>query len=150
LEARAGRSGADALSDRFLIDECLTFGLVAVAMERGFQADYVSHLGKRGWSDWNLVSYALDNDYVLVTNNRRDFLKEYAKVDLHNGLIIIVPDTKRPHQQLLFGRVLDAVSNRNDDLVNKLVEVLLDGSVRVRDWTSQDHDVGHILAPKWD
>jgi hypothetical protein len=66
--ARIGRirrtARAGALSDRFLIDECLSVGLVAVAKERGFQADYIAYLGKSGWSDWNLVSYALENDYI--------------------------------------------------------------------------------------
>ena len=138
------------MSDRFLIDECLSVGLVAVAKERGFQADYVAYLGKSGWSDWNLASHALENDYIFVTNNRRDFLKEYTKTDLHNGLIIIVPDTKRADQQRLFGKALDVVSKRNDDLVNKLIEVLLDGSVHIRDWTGQNHDIGHISSPKWD
>ncbi len=116
---------------------------------KGFQADYVSYIGKSGWSDWNLASYALENDYVFVTNNRRDFLKEYAKIDLHNGLIIIVPDTKRAEQQRLFAKVLDVVSKRNDDLVNKLIEVLLDGSIHIKDWSSQDHDIGHISNPEW-
>jgi hypothetical protein len=138
------------LSAGFLIDECLSASLVAVAKERGFQADYVAYIGKSGWSDWNLASYALENDYIFVTNNRRDFLKEYAKVDLHNGLIIIVPDTKRADQQRLFGKVLDVVSKQNDDLVNKLIEVLLDGSVHIKDWMSHDHDIGHISRPKWD
>jgi len=96
-----------------------------------------------------LASYALENDYVFVTNNRRDFLKEYAKIDLHNGLIIIVPDTKRAEQQRLFAKVLDVVSKRNDDLVNKLIEVLLDGSIHIKDWSSQDHDIGHISNPEW-
>ena len=137
------------MSGRFLIDECLSFGLVAVAKERGFQADYVTYIGKSGWADWNLASYALENDYIFVTNNRRDFLKEYAKIDLHSGLIIIVPDTKRADQQRLFAKVLDVVSIRNDDLVNKLIEVLLDGSVHIKDWTSQDHDSGHISGPQW-
>ena len=96
-----------------------------------------------------MASYALENDYVFVTNNRRDFLKEYAKINLHSGLIIIVPDTKRADQQRLFVKVLDVVSMRNDYLLNKLIEVLLDGSVHIKDWTSQDHDVGHISSPQW-
>jgi predicted nuclease of predicted toxin-antitoxin system len=115
---KGGCNRIDALSGRFLIDECLSVGLVALAKERGFQADYVTYIGRSGWSDWNLASYALENDYIFVTNNRRDFLKEYAKIDLHNGLIIIVPDTKRADQQRLFAKVLDVVSERNDDLVN--------------------------------
>ncbi len=43
---------------------------MAVAKERGFQADYVTYIGKSGWSVWNLASYALENDYIFVTNNR--------------------------------------------------------------------------------
>jgi predicted nuclease of predicted toxin-antitoxin system len=141
--------GIALLSGRFLIDECLSASLVAVAKERGLQADYVTYIGKSGWSDWNLASYALENDYVFVTNNRRDFLKEYAKLDLHNGLIIIVPDTKRADQQRLFAKVLKVVCERNDGLVNKLIEVLLDGSVHIKDWTSRDHHIGHISSPEW-
>jgi hypothetical protein len=37
------------LNGRFLIDECLSAALVAVAKERGFQADYVTYIGKSGW-----------------------------------------------------------------------------------------------------
>ena len=109
------------MSSRFLIDECLSVGLAAVAKEKGFYADYVTYIGKSGWSDWSLVSYALENDYIFVTNNRRHFLREYAKIDLHSGLIIIVPDTKRGDQQRLFARVLEVISERNNDLVNKLI-----------------------------
>jgi hypothetical protein len=121
-----------------------------LAKERGVQADHVAYIGKSGWPDWNLAAYALNNDYVFVTNNRRDFLKEYMKVDLHSGLIIIVPDTKRADQQVLFATVLDLVASRNDDLVNLLVEVLPDGSVHCREWTAQNHDIGHVSNPRWD
>jgi predicted nuclease of predicted toxin-antitoxin system len=55
------------LRDHFLIDECLSGGLVAVAKARGFEADYVPHIGKGGWHDWNLVPFAVDNDYIVVT-----------------------------------------------------------------------------------
>lgn len=137
------------LSERFLIDECLSVGLVALAKERSFQADHVAHIGKSGRSDWNLAAYAVENGFIFVTNNRRDFLKEYAKLDLHSGLIVIVPDTKRADQQRLFGKVLDILSKRNDDLVNKLIEVLLDETVYIRDWTSQNHAIQHILSPEW-
>jgi predicted nuclease of predicted toxin-antitoxin system len=133
LVENARFSRAYTLNGRFLIDECLSVGLVAVAKELGFQADYVAYLGKSGWPDWNLISFALQNNYIFVTNNRRDFLREYAKVDLHNGLIVIVADTKRTDQQRLFVKVLDVVTEPNDDLVNKLIEVLVDGSVHVRD-----------------
>jgi hypothetical protein len=92
----------------------------------------------------------VENDYVVVTNNRRDLLKEYLKLDVHGGLVIILPAVKRADQQRLFGRVLESIADRNDDLINKVVEVLPDGTVHIREWTSEDHDIGHISKPQWD
>ena len=31
-----------------------------------------------GWKDWNVVRYASDGDFVLVTNNASDFRQLYA------------------------------------------------------------------------
>lgn len=137
------------MTDKLFIDECLSTALVAVAKNRGIIADYGPYVGKRGWQDWNIVPFALENDYVVVTNNRRHFLKEYDKLDLHNGLLIIVPNVEREDQIRLFEIALDAALGLGDDLVNKVVEVLRDGSVHIREWTSREHDIGHIDNPKW-
>jgi len=110
LERKSDAVESLKLIGKFLIDECLSVGLVAVAKARGHHADHVAHLGKSGWQDWNLVPFALANDYVLVTNNRADFLTRYAKLDVHNGLIIIIPNLKRADQNRLFDRALDVVS----------------------------------------
>jgi predicted nuclease of predicted toxin-antitoxin system len=136
------------LTERFLIDECLSGKLVAVAKAYGYQADYVTHLGKAGWQDWNLVRFAVANDYIIVTDNRKDFLKEYAKLDVHAGLVIILPKGRRNEQMALFQKALEIFMARNADLVNKLVEVARDGSVHIRDWHAADHDIGHIVDPK--
>ena len=37
----------------------------------------------------------------------------------------------------------------NDGLTNKIMEVLDDGSVHIRDWGAGDHDQGHIGDPEW-
>jgi len=132
------------LRDRFLVDECLSVSLVALAKERGIAADHVGWLGKAGWQDHNLVPLVLENDYIFVTNNRRHFLREYAKLELHNGLVVIVPAVER-----LFESALDAFANVKDGFVNKIVEILLDRSVHVREWTSKDHDIRHISHPGW-
>lgn len=134
---------------RFLIDECLSPALVATAKARNFDADHVTYIGKAGWQDWNLVPFAVANDYVIVTNNRRDFLKEYARLDLHGGLVILIPFVDRDRQIALFAKVLDVLLLRNDDLVNRLVEVLEDGTVHVMDWSAGDADTGHIDDPDW-
>jgi len=132
--------------ERLLIDECLSQGLLAVAKERGLQADHVVWLGKSGMQDWNLVPFALDHDYVFVTNNRRDFLKEYARLAVHDGLIIVVPMVERDEQIRLFGLALDRAQSL-PDTVNKLIEVFADGDVRVRDWSEQDNDPNYAVTP---
>lgn len=137
------------LKGRFLIDECLSPALVAIAKARNFEADHVIYIGKAGWQDWNLVPFAVTNDYVIVTNNRRDFLKEYAKLDIHGGLVILIPFVEREQQITLFTKVLDVLDSRNDDLVNMLVEVLDDGTVHLTDWSSDGADTSHIDDPKW-
>lgn len=134
---------------RFFIDECLSAALAATAKERGLPADFGPHIGMAGWQDWNIARFAFENDYIVVTNNRRHFLREYLKYDLHNGLIVIVPNLDRDLQMDLFSRVLDYLSEMNELPVNKLVEVLEDGSIHVREWTSDDHDISHISAPNW-
>lgn len=140
------------LRERFLIDECLSGELVATAKARGYDADYVPHIGKGGWQDWNLVPFAIANDYILVTLNRRDFLKQHANFGVHPGLVILIPqapNNKKPHQAELFERALDALASMNRDLMNKVLEVLQDGSVHIRDWNAENHDIGHIANPKW-
>lgn len=138
--------------NRFLIDECLTSDLVAVAKSRGYDAAYVPHIGKGGWQDWNLVPFAVNNDYIIVTVNRRDFLKQHAKFDIHPGLVILIPEPRkdtRLDQVRLFEKALQALGTMNEDLTNKIMEVLEDGTVHIRSWDADEHDVGHINNPKW-
>jgi hypothetical protein len=56
-----------------------------------------------------------------------------------SGLIVIKEKEK----------ALDVYVAMNDDLVNKVMEVRADGSVHVREWNADDHDIGHINNPKW-
>lgn len=137
------------MTDRLFIDECLSAALVAVAKGKGVIAEYGPYIGKGGWQDWNIVPFALENNYIIVTNNRRHFLEEYLELDLHNGLIIIVPNVERADQIRLFGIALDATLELGDHVVNKVVEVLRDGSIHIREWTSNEHDMGHIDNPRW-
>ncbi len=102
---------------KLLIDECLSRRLVGVARTRGLEADHVVWLGKGGMLDRHLIPFAVNLDYPLVTNNRRDFLKAYAGLPLHDGLIVIVPMVARAEQVRLFGLALDAIE-RAPDTVN--------------------------------
>jgi hypothetical protein len=70
--------------------------------------------------------YAAEGNFVLVTNNATDFREIYATTALHAGLIIIVPNLGRAMQAALFRTALGAVT-MPDDLVNRVLEVSLDG-----------------------
>jgi hypothetical protein len=122
---------------------------VAAAKERGLLADFGPHIGMAGWQDWNIARFALEHDFIVVTNNRRHFLREYLKYDLHSGLVVIVPNLDREIQVDLFGRVLDHLADMNDYPVNRLIEILEDGSIHECEWTSADHDISHIQTPSW-
>ena len=87
---------------RFLIDECLTVRLVSIAVEEGYAAQHVAHVGKAGWKDWHVLEYARTGDFVLVTNNATDFRKLYASEYLHAGLVILLPSVDANLQQQLF------------------------------------------------
>ena len=112
---------------KFLIDECLSVGLVAVASETGQEAQHVAHVGKAGWKDWNVASYAAGGDFVLVTNNASDFRRLYAAQPLHAGLVIILPNVNRAAQQRIFRRVLAHLA-RLGEPINQVLEVDIDGS----------------------
>jgi predicted nuclease of predicted toxin-antitoxin system len=111
---------------RFLIDECLTVDLVTVAGQSGHEAHHVAHVGRAGWKDWNVVRYARDGDFILVTNNASDFRELYATQPLHAGLVILIPVVNRLVQQKLFRAALDELAAFGEP-VNRVLEVDLDG-----------------------
>jgi len=111
---------------RFLIDECLTVDLVAVAGQSGHEAQHVAHVGRAGWKDWNVVRYDSEGDFVLVTNNASDFRRLYQEQPLHAGLIILIPVVTRVVQQHLFKAALDELAAIGEP-VNRVLEVDLDG-----------------------
>ncbi len=92
---------------RFPIDECLSVDLVAVAGECGHEARHVAHVGRAGWKGWNVLRYAAQGDFVLVTNNASDFRQLYAAQPLHAGLVILIPNVGRALQRKLFRAALD-------------------------------------------
>ena len=119
--------------DPILIDECLSPKLASVARERAMVAFHVVWVNLEGAEDWDLAAIAAERDYVLVTTDRRDFLRLYSQLEVHNGLIIIVPTVSTAEQARLFGIALD-VAEQQDSLVNLLIEVHVAGTVEVRNW----------------
>ncbi len=117
---------------KFLVDECLSPALVAAAHERGFEAYHVAHRGWEGLKDGQLLNRLVHEELILVTNNRDDFVALVSGIELHPGLIVILDNVRRDEQVALFAAALKAVRAMTS-LINKVVEVAADRSVRIYD-----------------
>jgi predicted nuclease of predicted toxin-antitoxin system len=112
---------------RFLIDECLHESLIEVAQAAGFDAAHVNHLGLSGQPDWALAKRIIGDEFTFVTNNGADFIQLFGDMELHPGLIILVPNVVPALQRALFQAALQYLAQR--DLVNGVIEVTLDGKM---------------------
>ena len=110
---------------RFLIDECLHDSLVGLAHAAGFEATHVNHLGLSGKPDWVLAERIVKDEFAFVTNNRADFVRLFGKMELHAGLIVLVPNAAPALQRALFRAALQFLGQR--DLVNAVIEVRMQG-----------------------
>ena len=117
---------------RFLIDENLSPALVEPARRRGFEAMHVNYLGLRTETDWDLLKVIAEQDWVLVTNNAIEFRGRYRDIELHPGVIFLLPAARRAEQLRLFEAALDRVGT-DGDMVNRALDVAFDsnGSVSV-------------------
>lgn len=113
---------------KFLIDECLHTTLVAVAQNHGHECFHVNWVGLSGEADWDLMPRIVEENFTFVTNNARDFRRLYANEELHPGLVIIVPQVVPALQRELFEALLLDLEP-NQDLLNEVIEITLDGEV---------------------
>ena len=113
---------------KFLVDECLSPELVAIARARGYgESMHVTWLGMRSRKDWSIVRRAITDGYVLVTNNTTDFRALLRRQEVHAGLICInvAPGLMSLDvQKRLFALALDRLGDREP--VNELLEITLD------------------------
>ena len=107
---------------RFLIDENLSTALPERAGAYGYEASHVTQLGLKGAKDWTLMELVARDDWVLVTNNAVEFRGRYRKVEIHPGVVFIVPNVRRAGQIELFEAALDEV-RRSPDLINAAIDV---------------------------
>jgi predicted nuclease of predicted toxin-antitoxin system len=112
---------------RFLVDECLHESLVSVAHAAGFEATHVNHLGLSGKPDWALAERIAKDEFTFVTNNRADFVQLFGSMELHAGLIVIVPNLVPTLQRALFDAAIQYLAGRN--LINAVIEVTLDSKI---------------------
>jgi hypothetical protein len=62
--------------------------------------------------------------FTFVTNNRADFVQLFGKMELHLGLIILIPNVVPALQRALFHAALQYSAAR--DLVNTVIEVSIE------------------------
>jgi predicted nuclease of predicted toxin-antitoxin system len=110
----------------FLVDECLHTSLVETAREAHHEAHHVVYLGMQGWKDPEVLQRVGERDYTLVTNNAVDFRRLYAKMPIHAGLVIIVPNVTPALQRELFRAALMSIGA--SELVNTVVEVSIENN----------------------
>ena len=120
---------------RFLIDENLSPRLVAPAHQRGYAAMHVNHLGLQTEKDWDLLKVIENDDWVLVTNNAIEFRGRYRHIEIHPGVVFLIPSVRGLDQVRLFEAALDHVPQMSD-LVNRAIDVTFDqtGKILVTDY----------------
>ncbi len=99
---------------RLWADACVTPQLEGVAHQRGYEATCNRTRGVLAELDPDLYPRIVDGDWVLVTNNEKDFRRLAAEYELHPGLIVLpqsLVDTQKEH----FGRVLDYIEHQAAD-----------------------------------
>jgi predicted nuclease of predicted toxin-antitoxin system len=113
---------------KFLIDECLSPELVAIARARGHgESTHVTWLGMRSRKDWSIVRRAVADGYVLVTNNATDFRALLGREEVHAGLVCINMAAGLMNlevQRRLFALALDRIGDREP--INERLEITLD------------------------
>ena len=111
---------------RVLLDEHVSPSLVGKLGDKGVYAEAVAHIGLSGEPDGKIWNHALENGFVVITSNARDFIR-LLNVDVHPGLIVLRESgLTRDEQWDRIRPVIEHVLESSDDnfLVNKLVEIL--------------------------
>lgn len=64
----------------------------------------------------------MKQDWVLVTNNAIEFRGRYREIELHPGVVFLLPAVRRPEQLQLFRAALDYIQS-DPDMVNHAVDM---------------------------
>src|SRR5437016_1131843 len=80
-----------------------------------------NHLGLSGKPDWALAQRITNDEFTFVTNNRVDFVQLFGRIELHTGLIVLVPNVVPAQQRALFQAALQF--SQGKDLINSVIEV---------------------------
>ena len=73
----------------------------------------------------------MDEDLTLVTNNWVDFRPMVERLEVHPGIVVVLPNVRRERQMRLFAAALAAIGEHDPplDMINTVIEVDADGTV---------------------
>lgn len=109
---------------RFLVDENLSVLLPEIAHARGYEATHINHYGLRKSKDWDILTIVAEEDWILVTNNAFEFRGRYQRLEIHPGVVFLIPSVPRLQQVELFSAALDAIG-KSPEMVNIALDVTL-------------------------
>jgi hypothetical protein len=85
----------------------------------------VNHVGLSGKPDWELAARIVKDEFTFVTNNRIDFVRLFGMMELHAGLIVIVPNLAPARQRGLFQAAIQYLAGKS--MINTVIEVTSNG-----------------------
>jgi predicted nuclease of predicted toxin-antitoxin system len=119
---------------RFLVDENLSVLLPLTAHARGYEATHINHYGLRRARDWDILKIVAEEDWILVTNNAIEFRGRYRKIEVHPGVVFLLPTVPRLQQIELFSAALDVISQAPDMLNTALDVSYAGGDIQVNQY----------------
>jgi predicted nuclease of predicted toxin-antitoxin system len=119
------------VAPRFLIDENLSPRIAQeLRMKHGYDALHVNEVGLQGAADGAVLSYAVAENRVLITNNGNDFRKLARRAPNHPGLGVIRDAGGRALQIKFAIDLPTAIEAYPDSARNRLFEIDGKGVVR--------------------
>lgn len=125
------------------VDACLTPQLEGVAHARGYEATSNRARGMLTWLDPNLYPVDVDEDWVFVTNNEKDFRELAAASQLHPGLIVL-PQGTVAQQQAWFDTTFSYVEARAAEDAESSADWMV---CRIVTYDDRDHANRHGWLP---
>ena len=105
----------------------------ALASVDGRDACHVRDRGLLSATDAEVLERAFDEDRILVTANVGDFLKLARAREVHPGIMLFEDGALPRAEQLRLLRAALSACAALDDLVNKVVWIAGDGSIRIEE-----------------
>ena len=107
---------------RFLVDENLSVLLPDTAHARGYEATHINHYGLHQSKDWDILKVVEEESWTLVTNNAIEFRGRFQRIEVHPGVVFLIPAVPRALQIELFSAALDVI-DVSPDMVNIALDV---------------------------